>query len=167
MNLNSKNIFLALAALLIVIGLVKPDLSKLGIFPNSPSTIDVMEIVAPADKDVKKEAEDVVDLLKSANVPKTDLKKLRDLSLDLERLVELDGDDLVIKNTEEIRQANALAGTMLRLDIKGKYPNLAKEATEVIVASIGDDNINLSPELRTKAADGFNALAWAYNEASK
>ena len=74
---------------------------------------------------------------------------------------------MVIKNTEEIRQANSLAGTMLRLDIKGKYPNLAKEATEVIVASIGDDNINLSPELRTKAADGFNALAWAYNEASK
>lgn len=167
MNLNSKNTLLALAGLLIVIGLVKPDLSRLGISPGRPSTIDVMELLAPADKNVKKEAEDVVDLLKSANAPKADLKKLRDLSLDLGRLVELDGDDLVIKNTEEIRQANALAGPMLRLDIKGKYPNLAKEAKEVIVASIGDDNINLSPELRTKAVDGFNALAWAYNEASK
>jgi hypothetical protein len=167
MNLNSKNVLLALAGLLIVIGLIKPDLSKLGISPSRPSIIDVMELVAPTDENVKKEAEDVIGLLKSANVPKTELKKLRDLSLDLGRLVELDGDDLVIKNTEEIRQANALAGPMLRLDVKGKYPNLAKEAKEVIVASIGDDNINLSPELRTKAVSGFNALAWAYNEASK
>jgi hypothetical protein len=167
MNLNSKNVLLALAGLLIVIGLIKPDLSKLGISPSRPSIIDVMELVAPTDENVKKEAEDVINLLKSANVPKADLKKLRDLSLDLGRLVELDGDDLVIKNTEEIRQANSLAGPMLRLDIKGKYPDLPKEAKEVIVASIGDDNINLSPELRTKAVDGFNALAWAYNEASK
>jgi hypothetical protein len=167
MNLNSKNLLLVLAIFLIVVGLVKPDMSNLGIYPNRPSTVDVMELVAPADENVKKEAEDVINLLKSANGSKTDLKKLRDLSLDLGRLVELDGDDLVIKNTEEIRQANSLAGPMLRLDVKGKYPNLAKEAKEVIVASIGDDNINLSPELRTKAVDGFNALAWAYNEASK
>jgi hypothetical protein len=167
MNLNSKNVLLALAALLIVIGLVQPDLSKLGISPNRPSTIDAMELVAPADENVKKEAEDVISLLRSASGSKSDLKRLRDLSLDLGRLVELDGEDLVIKNTEEIRQANSLAGVMLRLDIKGKYPNLAKEAKEVIVASIGDDNINLSPELRIKAVAGFNALAWAYNEASK
>ncbi|NDC71867.1 MAG: hypothetical protein EBZ62_00230 [Sphingobacteriia bacterium] len=167
MNLNGKNLLLLLAGLLIFIGLIKPDLSDLGLFPNRPAVIDLLELAAPTDENVKKEAEDVVSLLKSSGGSKSDFKKLRDLTLDLGRLVELDGDDLVIKNTEEIRQANSLAGPMLRLDIKGKYPDLAKEAKEVIVASIGDDNINLSTELRTKAVAGFNALAWAYNEASK
>jgi hypothetical protein len=56
---------------------------------------------------------------------------------------------------------------MLKLDIKGKYPNLAKESKEVVVASIGDDKILLSKELRVKAVEGLNALAWAFNEGSK
>jgi hypothetical protein len=167
MSLNSKNILLVLAGLLIVVGLFKPDLSDLGISPSSPVTIDVLDLSAPTEENVKKEAEDVIVLLKSKNSSKSDCKKLRDLMIDLGRLVELDGEDMVIKNTEEIRQANSLAGVMLRLDIKGKYPELAKEAKEVIIAAIGDDNINLSQELRQKAVDGFNALAWAYNEASR
>jgi hypothetical protein len=83
------------------------------------------------------------------------------------KLVELDDEEMVIKSTEEIRQANSLAGVMLRLDIKGKYPNLAKETKEVIVNLIGDDQILLSKELRTKAVEGFNTLAWAFNEGSK
>jgi hypothetical protein len=56
---------------------------------------------------------------------------------------------------------------MLRLDIKGKYPDLAKEAKEVVVAAIGDDQILLSKELRVKAVEGLNALAWACNMGSK
>jgi hypothetical protein len=162
----NKNIILVLAALLILLGLsTKFNITSL--VPKNPNAIDVMQLTEPSDPNVKKEANDIVVLLKSAGGSKIDFKKLRDLSLDLGRLVQLDGEDLVIKNTEEIRQANSLAGVMLKLDIKGKYPNLAKEAFEVIVASIGDDNIPLSPELRTKAVDGFNSLAWAYNEASK
>jgi hypothetical protein len=164
--MTQKNLLLALASLLIVIGLLKPDLSN--IFKPGPSVvIDVLELSAPTDEAVKKEADDVVSLLKASSGSKNDFKRLRDLSLDLGRLVQLDGEDLVIKNTDEIRQANSIAGVMLRLDIKGKYPNLPKEAKEVIVASIGDDNINLTTDLRVKAVEGFNALAWAYNEASK
>ena len=106
-------------------------------------------------------------MLKSTNGSKRDFKKLRDLYIDLAKLVELDGEDEVVKSTEDIRQANSLAGVMLRLDIKGKYPDLAKEIKEVIVAAIGDDQIPLSKELRPKAVDGFNALAWAMNEGSK
>ena len=98
---------------------------------------------------------------------KSDAKRLRDLYLDLAKLVELDGENEVVKSTEEIRQANSLAGVMLRLDIKGKYPDLAKEAKEVVVAAIGDDQILLSKELRAKAVEGLNALAWACNLGSK
>lgn len=165
--MNNK-LLLIVAGLLILLGVTKVNLGGLNPFVNNrPAAVDVLELVTPSDENVKKEAQDVIDLLKKSNGSKNDFKRLRDLTLDLGRLVELDGEDLVIKNTDEIRQANSIAGVMLRLDIKGKYPNLAKEAKEVIIASIGDDNIPLTPELRSKAVNGFNALAWAYNEASK
>lgn len=164
--MTQKNVLLALAGLLIVVGLLKPDLSNI-FKPGSSVTIDVLELSPPTDEAVKKEAEDVVALLKSINGSKKDFKRLRDLYIDLAKLVELDGEDEVVKSTEDIRQANSLAGVMLRLDIKGKYPDLAKEIKEVVVAAIGDDQIPLSKELRPKAVDGFNALAWAMNEGSK
>jgi hypothetical protein len=163
--MSQKNILLALAVLLIIVGLLKPEFSNV-FGPNKPSAVDVLELSAPTDETVKKEAEDVVTVLKKAGA-KTDAKRLRDLYLDLAKLVELDGENEVVKSTEEIRQANSLAGVMLRLDIKGKYPDLAKETKEVVVASIGDDQILLSKELRAKAVEGFNALAWACNLGSK
>ena len=163
--MSQKNILLGLAALLIVVGLLKPEFSNI-LGPNRPAVVDVLELPEPTDLVVKKEADDVVVLLKEAGA-KGDAKRLRDLYIDLSKLVELDGENEVIKNTEEIRQANSLAGIMLKLDMKGKYPNLAKEAKEVVVASIGDDQILLSKELRAKAVEGLNALAWACNTGSK
>jgi hypothetical protein len=159
-----KKVLLALGGLLIVLGLLKPEFSN--VLNPRPSVVDVLELPTPTDEAVKKEADDVVALVKESGA-KGDAKRLRDLYLDLAKLVELDGEDEVIKSTEEIRQANSLAGIMLRLDIKGKYPNLAKEAKEVVVAAIGDDQIPLSKELRGKAVEGLNALAWAFNMGSK
>jgi hypothetical protein len=159
-----KKVLLALGGLLILLGLLKPEFSN--VLNPRPSVVDVLELPAPTDEAVKKEADDVVALVKESGA-KGDAKRLRDLYLDLAKLVELDGEDEVVKSTEEIRQANSLAGVMLRLDIKGKYPNLAKEAKEVVVAAIGDDQIPLSKELRTKAVEGLNALAWAFNMGSK
>jgi len=159
-----KKVLLALGGLLILLGLLKPEFSNM--LNPRPSVVDVLELPTPIDEAVKKEADDVVVLLKEAGA-KSDARRLRDLYIDLAKLVELDGEDEVIKSTEEIRQANSLTGVMLRLDIKGKYPNLAKEAKEVVVASIGDDQILLSKELRTKAVEGLNALAWACNQGSK
>jgi hypothetical protein len=159
-----KKVLLALGGLLILVGLLKPEFSDM--FKPRPTVVDVLELSVPTDEAVKKEADDVVIVLKEAGI-KSEARKLRDLYIDLAKLVELDGEDEVIKSTEEIRQANSLAGIMLRLDMKGKYPNLAKEAKEVVVASIGDDQILLSKELRVKAVEGLNALAWACNEGSK
>ena len=159
-----KKILLALGGLLIVLGLFKPEFSN--ILKPRPSVVDVLELPEPTDEAVKKEADDVVVVLKESGA-KSDARRLRDLYLDLAKLVEIDGEDEVIKSTEEIRQANSLAGVMLKLDIKGKYPNLAKEAKEVVVAAIGDDQILLSKELRARAVEGLNALAWACNTGSK
>jgi len=159
-----KKVLLVLGGLLILVGLLKPEFSDM--FKPRPAVVDVLELSVPTDEAVKKETDDVVIVLKEAGI-KSEARKLRDLYIDLAKLVELDGEDEVIKSTEEIRQANSLAGIMLRLDMKGKYPNLAKEAKEVVVASIGDDQILLSKELRVKAVEGLNALAWACNEGSK
>ena len=164
--MKNNNLVLVIAGLLILVGLAKFDFSLLNILPNRPDTVDVLELPEPTDEAVRKEAYDVASLLKEAGA-KGDAKRLRDLYLDLAKLVELDDEDQVIKSTEEIRQANSLTGVMLKLDIKGKYPNLAKEAKEVVVAAIGDDQILLSKELRAKAVDSLNALAWACNQGSK
>lgn len=160
-----KHILLVCGSLLVVVGLIKPDLSKF--IPNNTPTNTVV-IEAPLDINIRKEAEELVSLLKSfGSSAKDDSLRLRDLYLDLATLISLDGENQVVKNTEEIRQANSLAGVMLRLDIKDKYPNLAKEAKDVVVAAIGDDQVLLSSELRARAVEGFKALAWACNEGSK
>jgi hypothetical protein len=163
--MKSKYILLVCGLLLVLFGLVKPDLSKL-IPSNNPTNSVIIE--APLDSNIRKEADELIVLLKSfGSSAKDDSLKLRDLYLDLSTLISLDGENQVVKNTEEIRQANSLAGVMLRLDIKDKYANLAKEAKDVVVAAIGDDQVLLSAELRAKAVDGFKALAWAFNEGSK
>lgn len=166
MNNNLTKVLLVIGGLLVVWGLVGNKISTV-INTNNPVSIDVMELLPPTDPAVKKEADEVVNLVKSYSGSKSDFKRLRNLMLDLGRLVELDGEDEVVKNTDEIRQANSISGPMLRLDMKNKYKDLKKESQDVIIASIGDDNVSLSKELRPKAVDGFNALAWAYNEGSK
>jgi hypothetical protein len=163
--MSTKNILLGLAGLLIVVGLVKPDLSN-GFRPR-PVAVDVLELPAPSNEALKVAAEEVIKVLNSVADHKADARRLRDLYIDVAKLVELDGEDMVIKNTEDIRQANGLAGVMLKLDIKGKYSSLPSAAKAVVVTSIGEDQILLSPELRAKAVDAFNALAWACNESSK
>lgn len=161
-----KHILLVCGALLVLVGLIKPDLSKLIPSNNNPTNSVVIE--TPMDSNIRAQADELVALLKSfGSDVKGDALRLRDLYLDLATLISLDGTDQVVKNTEEIRQANSLAGMMLRLDIKDKYSNLAKEAKDVIVSAIGDDQVLLSAELRAKAVEGFKALAWACNEGSK
>lgn len=163
--MKNNTLVLIVAGLLILVGLTKFDFSNLNILPNKPAVVDNMELPIPKDENVLKEAQDV--LLIAKTMSKVEARTLRDLYLDIRELIRLDGEDEVITNTEEIRQANSIAGLMLHIDIKGKYSNLPKELKEVIVAAIGDDQIVLSPELRSKALDGFEALAWALNEGSK
>ena len=165
--MNSKTILLCLAGLLIFIGLVKPDLSSLLQNNNSVVVVDNLDIAEPSSDALKQKSKDVIKALSADTDRKTDGKKLAKLYSDIATLISLDGNDQVIKNTEEIRQANRLAGLMLHLDIKGKYDDLSKAAQALIVEAIGDDQVLLSSDLRNKAVEGFKALAWACNEGSK
>lgn len=164
--MNSKTLLLVFAGLLIAIGWFKPDLGSL---VNRPQpVVDVAELSAPVREGLKTKADEVVKVLKDGDSDrKTDGKRLASLYVDLAALVALDGDDEVIKNTEEIRQSNRLAGTMLKLDMKNKYPKLAEACKAVIVEAIGDDSVALNKESRVQAAEGFKALAWACQQGAK
>lgn len=162
--MNNK-ILLTIGGLLILLGFVRPNLSDFSL-PWQNNTVNKVIIEKPKENLLDK-CFDVIKALKVNNDRKIDGVKLSELANDLAVLIELDGEDEVIKTTEEIRQANSLVGLMLRLNIKGKYPVLAKASQDLIVAAIGDDSVALDNNLRKSAAEAFRALAWAYNEGSK
>jgi hypothetical protein len=109
-----------------------------------------------------------VDILKSGSSDRReDGKRLASLFSDIATLIQLDGDDQVVSNTEEIKEANVIAGKLLKLNLKNKYPNLALECNNYVTKLIGDDNVALDPDLRSKAVQAFRGLAWACNEGSK
>lgn len=166
--LNSKSLLLILAGVLIFVGLTKPDLSS--IVKPKPSVVDNIVVITPPENlDLRKNCKLLTDILdtSSSKDKKEDFRRLSDLYMDLATLVELDGDDEVIKTTEEIRQANSLSGAMLRMNIKGKYPGLSDAAQVIVTGHIGNDVVPLDSELRKKSAEAFRALAWAYNEGAK
>lgn len=162
--MNSKTLLLLVAALLIAIGLLKPTLPLV----DNSTNIDTIKVKEPSNVELLDECNAVILSLKDGpSSRKTDGKRLASLYLDLATLVGLDEEDTVIRNTEEIRQANRLAGIMLKLDMKGKYKDLAEANFNLIKAAIGDDSVLLDSNLREKAVEGFNALAWACYEGSK
>ena len=163
--MNNK-LLLVVGAALLLFGLFKPNFN----FPiNKPDNTNIVVVTPPESAELRDKCKLVRDIFKtsSAQDKKQDARRLSDLCMDLATLVELDGDEEVVKTTEEIRQANALSGAMLRMNIKGKYPGLSDGAQLVISSQIGDDIAPLNSELRKKAVDAFRALAWACNEESK
>lgn len=165
--MSTKNLVLLFAGLLIIIGLTKPDVSQWINLGKPSDNHSVVSVEKPSDSKILDECDKVIDALKADNDRKVDGLRLASLYVDLATLVELDGEDTVLKNTEEIRQANKLAGVMLKLDMKGKYPKLAKAAESVVVSSIGDDSVMLDSKLRQDTVSAFKALAWACQQGAK
>lgn len=150
---------------LVAFGLLQPHLS---VTNNSPANTPIVVVTKPSDAALVDACADVINILKNSGSSRTtDGTRLSELYCDIARLIELDGENTVIKTTEEIKQANSLSGLMLRMDLKGKYPNLAEAAKKVIVAGVGDDATILDANLRQKAVESFMALAWACNEGAK
>lgn len=163
--MNKK--LLILAGLLLAIGLFKPSFIN-NLFVKTPvAVVNETEFVAPTSEILKTKSNDVIRALSANRDRIIDGKKLAKLYNDISTLISLDGEDQVITNTEEIRQANRLSGAMLKLNIKGKYPDLPEAAKSLIVETIGDDQVLLNNDLRAKAAEAFKVLAWACNEGSK
>lgn len=164
--MNSKYILLAVGIALLGVGIIKPNLNNNPFKPN-PSPQIVVDIDKPVDPLLLANAQKVADILKKHNADDADCYRLASLYRDLAQLVSLDGEWQVVRNTEEIRQANRLSGVMLRMNINDKYPDLAISLNNVLVGSLGDDDVSLNSDLRTKAVDAFMALSWACVEGTK
>lgn len=162
--MNSKTVLLGIGLVLVCVGVFKPNFD-LGSKPSN-SVVSVV-VDKPSDPELLKLAEDLVAVIQESGVTKEDALKLSSLSCDMATLISLDGSSEVVKNTEEIRQANKLSGSMLKMDMNKKYPQLAAKMNAVVVGYIGDDIVVLNPELRTKSSDAFKALAWAFNKGTK
>lgn len=173
----NKNVVLALGAILIAVGVFKPDLSNF--LPNQGTTVTVPEFTVeePTDPNLMADALKVADALKDGEDRKVDGLKLAQLYSDIANLIELDGDNEIVKTTTEIREVNSVAGTLMNLQLKGKYPNLAKAAKELVSNAVNQtdedsDNSNidvavLNSESRAVAVSAFRALAWGCLEGSK
>ena len=162
---NSNSIILVIGSLLICYGLFSSTI-KNNIGPTP--VVSVVSVESPQDPNLRKDCEVVTQtFLKGSGNLKVDGTKLSNLYSDLAKLISLDGENETIKNTDEIRDANRLAGLLYDLDLKGKYPELSAVATNVIKNYIGDDNVILDKNLRQKAVEAFNGLSWAFYEGSK
>jgi hypothetical protein len=163
--MNNK-VLLVIGAILLLIGLVRPNFN----FPiNNPKPVDAIVVVTPPEnKDLKEKCKPIIDALQNGSSDrKQDGKRLSDLYSDLAVLIRLDGENEVVKTTEEIRQSNSLAGVMLQMNIKDKYDGLSEATQAVVVNEIGDEIVPLNEELRGKAVKAFMALSWACLEGSK
>jgi hypothetical protein len=169
MKLGNNKVLLLIGGLLLVFGLLKPDLNNISIFkPSTSSSYSNYTFNKPNDTDLLNECYKVTEILKKGpSSRKNDSLRLAQLYHDLALLISLDGEDEAIKDTATIRQANSLAGVMLRLNLKDKYENLSTEMDNLIKVGVGDDDLVLDKELRQKSVDSFNALSWACYEASK
>jgi hypothetical protein len=162
--MNKNLLVLLVAAVLIVFGLFKPSLSVVDSVNNENS----LKFEPPSNAMLADHCMPVIHALRNGPPSRhIDGKRLASLYRDLATLISLDGEDAVIKNTEELRQANKLAGIMLKLDMKDKYQDLATANDTLIKVAIGDDSVLLDRTLRFKAVEGFDALAWACYEGSK
>lgn len=159
-----KTSVLVIGLVLIGIGIFKP---KLNIGPNKPSTTVSSVVEKPSDPALLALANELISTIKQSNVDREDGLRLASLAFDISTLISLDGDNEVIKNTEEIRQANKLSGMMLRMDINKKYPDLVTKLNTIVVRYLGDDIIPLNTELRAKSCDVFETISWAFVEGIK
>lgn len=169
--MNNK-VVLAIGAVLIVVGVLRPDLSSL--IPsnggNDTPVVNVPEVAVevPTEPSLKEVADELVKILKAGGEDrKVDGRNLAKLYSDIANLISLDLDNEVVKTTSEIREVNGVAGSLMNLKLKGKYPDFAQTAKKLVVTAIGDDIAVLNDETRSKAVDAFNALAWACYEGAK
>lgn len=161
----SNKVLLYIGFGLIIIGLVKPNFD-LGIGGPVNNVVSV-QVDKPNDPALLALAQTLTENIRKANVSKEDCLRLANICFDMGTLVGLDGTSEVIKNTEEIRQANRLSGLMLRMDMNKKYPGLAESMNKVVVDYLGNDIVVLNSDLRNKSVSVFQALAWAFVEGTK
>lgn len=166
-----NKVLLGLGVVLCIIGLLKPNFGNIALItkPSQCSNVENYVTDPPSDSQLVDYGKAITKILLDSNdsTRKSDALKLSSLYADMSTLISLTDTDQVINKTIEIREANKLAGPMLKLNLKNKYPNLAKAAETLVLSQIGEDEVSLDAELRSKAVSAFRALSWAFYEGSK
>ena len=166
--MNNKTVILFIGAVLIAIGIFKPDLSVLSNLGKNSFVNAVVETTMPLDPTLKEKALEVVKALKNGSKDrKHDGVELAKLYRDLALLIQMDDKNQVVKTTDEIREANSVSGLLMNLNLQNKYPNLAEACENVVVEAIGLDNVPVSAGIRSKTVEAFESLSWATYEGSK
>ena len=165
--MNNK-VILVVGAVLIAVGVFKPDLSNIlpkpGVVVNTPS----IEVEEPTDPTLKALALDVAQIIKNGDDSrKEDGVKLASLYTDIANLISLDNDNEIVKTTSEIKEVNSVAGRLMNLKIKGKYADLTETAKKLVISAVGDDIAVLNDASRAQAVAAFGALAWGCYEGAK
>jgi hypothetical protein len=167
MNQNKKYILVILGIGLVLLGLLKPDLSKLFNPIGPKTTITEILVEAPDSEETKNACAKVIASLQNGSNPKTDGIRLASLYSDISRVIELKENEEIIKTTKELAKVNSIAGSLLQLNLKDKYENLSESCNEVVKSVIGDEDVSLDEDLRHRAVQAFRNLAWACKEGSK
>lgn len=165
----NKNVVLVLGVALIAVGVFKPDFSNLIPKGGSTVTVPVVSVQEPTDPELLASALKVAAALKGGD--KNDALALSGLYSDIAKLVGLAGSEEVVKTTSELVEVNSVAGSLMNLKLKGKYPDLAPAAKELISKAFGGDEgldvAVLNDESRKVAVAAFEALAWGCAEGGK
>lgn len=168
--MNNK-VLLVLGCGLVLIGLLKPSIPNVLQDFNKPGNVVVTNYItdAPTDQQLLENALAVKKVFDASdsNTKRYDCLRLSSLYADLALLIELKNEDVVLKDTMSIKEANSLAGKILKLDIKNKYLGLSGKCEELVKSAIGSDEALLDDDLRNKAAEAFRALSWACYKGSQ
>ena len=74
-------------------------------------------------------------------------------------------DDVILRTTEDVRQAHENAGALaIQAGEIPRIPGYAKAVNDFIVSQVGQDNVPLDNNKRKQIVDTFKALAWATNQ---
>ena len=98
------------------------------------------------------------------DIDKQDKKQLSDYFLTLADVVKTEPG--LIKTTEQFKNFNSIAGQLnfTGLDLKDKYANLGESIDEIIIATLGKENEDLTQEARTSLVNVLNAISWGFNQ---
>ncbi len=98
------------------------------------------------------------------DISNSDARHISDFFSQLSDVVWLDPG--FIKTTGVFREFNIKAGGLnfAGLELKNKYPSLGEEIDEVIINSIGKEDVELTTEKRKNLRDCLNAVAWGVHQ---
>jgi len=98
------------------------------------------------------------------DINKKDKTQLRDYFYTLSDVVETEPG--LIQTTGQFKNFNSIAGQLnfTGLDLKDKYTNLGESIDEIIIATLGKENADFTPEARTSLVNVLDAIAWSFNQ---